>query len=272
MGVLKENPIHQEMNEAMHLAGCDFALSVVQNSQHKIVGAWAGKPELVMDAGVKLVDAMYKKEISSQPDIVITPANGHPHDINLYQSMNALHTACQIVKPKGIIVLIAECSEGHGSQLYIDWFRWYKTSLQIQKALDDNFIIGAHKAYYHRVAVENHPVIFVTKMETSEVEGRFSFKKEATPNSALSQAFSIAGDKSQVLVVPQGTTTFLTLKNNIIPHSFFLLFFCLFSSFYHSAPHEKSMLFNEKSISFGKYSIETPTILFSPRESKLGYL
>lgn len=212
MGVLKENPIHQEMNEAMHLTGCDFALSAVQNSQHKIVGTWAGKPELVMDAGVKLVDAMYKKVISTQPDIVITAANGHPHDINLYQAMKALHTACQIVKPKGAIVLVAECPGGHGSQLYIDWLQRYKTSLQIQKALDDNFIIGAHKAYYHRVAVENHPVIFVTKMETSEVEGRFSFKKEATPNSALSYAFSIAGNGAQVLVVPQGTTTFLTLK------------------------------------------------------------
>lgn len=212
MGVLKENPIHQEMNEAMHLAGCDFALSVVQNSQHKIVGAWAGKPELVMDAGVKLVDSMYKKEISAQPDIVITAANGHPHDINLYQAMKALHTACQIVKPKGVIVLVAECPEGHGSQLYVDWLQRYKTSQQIQKALDDNFIIGAHKAYYHRVAVENHPVFFVSKMGTSEVEGLFSFKKGTTPNDALSQAFTIVGSQSRVLVVSQGTTTFLTLK------------------------------------------------------------
>ena len=101
MGVLKENPIHQEMNEAMHLAGCDFALSIVQNSHHRIVGAWAGNPELVMDAGVKLVDAMYKREIQESPDIVITAANGHPHDLNLYQAMKALHTACQIVKPQG---------------------------------------------------------------------------------------------------------------------------------------------------------------------------
>lgn len=212
MGVLKENPIHQEMNEAMHLAGCDFALSVVQNSQHTIVGAWAGEPELVMDAGVKLVDTMYRKEISAQPDIVITAANGHPHDINLYQAMKALHTACQVVKPKGVIVLVAECPDGHGSQLYIDWLQRYKTSQQIQQALDENFIIGAHKAYYHRKAVENHPVIFVSKMETSEVEGLFSFKKETTPNNALSQAFAILGNRSRVLVVPQGTTTFLTLK------------------------------------------------------------
>ena len=212
MGVLKQNPINQEMNEAMHLAGCDFAVSVVQNSSHKIVDAWAGKPELVMDAGVKLVDAMYKKEISTSPDIVITAANGHPHDINLYQAMKALHTACQIVKPQGVIILVAECPAGHGSQLYVDWLKRYKTAQEIQKALNSNFVIGAHKAYYHRMAIEHHPVIFVSSMETSEVEGLFEFTQEPTPNDALAKAFSLQGDKASVLVVPQGTTTHLSLK------------------------------------------------------------
>jgi nickel-dependent lactate racemase len=212
MGELKENPIHQEMNEAMHLAGCDFVLSVVQNSHHRIVGAWAGKPELVMDAGVKLVDTMFKREIQESPDIVITAANGHPHDINLYQAMKALYTACQIVKPHGIIVLVAECREGHGSQLYIDWLKKYKTSQAIQEALNKNFIIGAHKAYYHRITVENHPVIFVSEMDSPDIKGLFSFIKEKTPDAALSKALSLSGSQSKVIVVPQGTTTFLSLK------------------------------------------------------------
>jgi nickel-dependent lactate racemase len=169
MGVLKENPIHQEMNEAMHLAGCDFALSVVQNSHHRIVGAWAGNPEAVMDAGVKLIDTMYKIEISEAPDIVITAANGHPHDINLYQAMKAMHTACQIIKPQGVIVLVAECPEGHGSQLYIDWMKKYTTSQEIQTALQEHFVIGAHKAFYHRITVENHPVILVSEIDVGTV-------------------------------------------------------------------------------------------------------
>ena len=213
MGVLKENPIHQEMNEAMHLAGCDFVLNVVQNSHHRIVGAWAGKPELVMDVGAKLVDTMYKREIQDSPDIVITAANGYPHDINLYQAMKALYTACQIVKPHGIIILVAECPQGHGNQLYIDWLKKYKTSEEIQKALNKNFIIGAHKAYYHRIAVENHPVIFVSEMDTPDVESLFKFIKEKTPNEALTKAFTLSNQQSRVLVVPQGTTTFLTIKN-----------------------------------------------------------
>jgi nickel-dependent lactate racemase len=213
MGVLKENPIHQEMNEAMHLAGCDFVLNVVQNSHHRIVGAWAGKPELVMDVGAKLVDTMYKREIQESPDIVITAANGYPHDINLYQAMKALYTACQIVKPHGIIIFVAECPQEHGNQLYIDWLKKYKTSEEIQKALNKNFIIGAHKAYYHRIAVENHPVIFVSEMNTPDVESLFKFIKEKTPNEALTKAFTISNQQSRVLVVPQGTTTFLTIKN-----------------------------------------------------------
>lgn len=212
MGQLKENPINQEMNEAMHFAGCDFALNVVQNSHHCIVGAWAGKPDLVMDAGVKLVDTMYKKEISEAPDIVITAANGHPHDINLYQAMKAMHTACQVVKPQGVIILVAECPQGHGSQLYIDWLKKYKTSQEIQQALRDNFVIGAHKAFYHRIAVENHPVILISEMDGPDVTGLFGFIKEKTLDGALAKAFSIVGNHASVLVVPQGTTTFLTVR------------------------------------------------------------
>jgi nickel-dependent lactate racemase len=212
MGVLKENPIHQEMNEGMHLAGCDFCLNIVQNSHDKIVGAWAGKPEAVMDAGVKLIDSMYRKEIKERPDIVITAANGYPHDINLYQSMKAMYTACQVVKDKGVIILVAECPQGHGSPLYIDWLSKHKTSADVQNALCKNFVIGAHKAYYHRQTVEQHPVIFVSTMNKDEVENFFMFKHASNPNEGLQQALKITGENARVLVVPQGTTTLITLK------------------------------------------------------------
>jgi lactate racemase len=213
MGALKENPIHQEMNEAMHLAGCDFTLDVVQNSQDRIVGAWAGKPEQVMDAGVKLVDIMYRREIHERPDIVITAANGAPHDINLYQAMKAMYTACQIVEDNGAIILVAECKQGAGSQLYVDWLSKHKTARDVQNALCKCFVIGAHKAYYHRQTVEKHPVICVSSMEKTQIEDFFEFKYAATPNDALAQAFALKGKDARILVVPQGTTTLITVKN-----------------------------------------------------------
>jgi len=212
MGVLRENPIHQEMNEAMHFAGCDFALDVVQNSHDRIVGAWAGNPELVMDAGVKLVDSMYRRTVSERPDIVVTAANGAPHDINLYQAMKAMYNACQIIKDDGVIILIAECKQGHGSQLYIDWLSMYKTAQEVQDALCKSFVIGAHKAYYHRQAVESHTVICVSSMDKAQIEGFFEFKYATSPNEALQQAFTLKGKDARVLVLPQGTTTLLTMK------------------------------------------------------------
>jgi nickel-dependent lactate racemase len=212
MGVLRDNPIHQEMNEAMHLAGCDFALNVVQNSHERIVGAWAGSPELVMDAGVKIVDSMYRRTVSERPDIVVTAANGAPHDINLYQAMKAMYTACQIVKDDGVIILVAECKQGHGSQLYIDWLAAHKTAQAVQDALCKSFVIGAHKAFYHRQAIENHPVFCVSSLEKAQVEGFFEFKYATDPNEALQQAFALKGKDARILVIPQGTTTLLSMK------------------------------------------------------------
>jgi len=209
-GNLKTNPIHQEMNEAMHLAGCDFILNIVENSQKRIVGAWAGNPEAVLDAGAKLVDSMYRRTIPERPDIIITAANGSPHDIDLYQAMKAMHQACQVVKDHGIIILVAECPNGAGSKLYTDWLTKYPTSKDVQKALQQNFVIGAHKAYYHRVAIENHPIYFVSKMPKAEVEGLFQFHAAASPNEALKSALQTMPN-GRVLVVPQGTTTLLCL-------------------------------------------------------------
>ena len=211
-GVLKENPVHQDMNEAMHLVGCDFALNVVLNSNHRIVGAWAGKPESVLDAGIKMVDSMYKRMVSEKPDIVVAAANGHPHDIDMYQVVKALHNATSVLKENGVLILVAECSEGHGSQLYIDWLKKHKTSEEVEKSLRKNFLIGAHKAYYHLKAVENHTVILVSSMSKSEVENIFRFKHASTPDEALQKAFSLAGKNARILVVPQGTTTLLVEK------------------------------------------------------------
>lgn len=211
-GKLKENLLNMEMFEALHMAGCDFCLNVVLNSNHKIIGAWAGRPESVMDAGVKLVDSMYKKTISERPDIIVVSANGHPHDINLYQAMKALHTAAQVVKKNGCIVFVAECAEGHGSELYMDWLKKYKTSEEVQKELEDNFIIGAHKAYYHRKAVEDFTVFFVSSIDKTCAMDTFEFICVDSPEEGLKKAFSLKGSDSKILVLPLGTTTFLEVE------------------------------------------------------------
>ncbi|RKX96089.1 MAG: nickel-dependent lactate racemase [Spirochaetes bacterium] len=211
-GMLKENPIHQEMNDALHLAGCDFAFNVVLNSNRRVVGAWAGDPAAVLDAGVKLVDEMYKVKVDEKADIVVTAANGYPHDIDLFQAYKALHTALPVVKDNGVIVLVAECSEGHGNDIYAEWMKKYRTSAEIKRALMENFITGAHKAYYHLKAIEEHSVILVSKMDKDEVKDVFHLIPADDVDDALKKAFEIVGKDATVRAIPQGTSTLLELK------------------------------------------------------------
>ena len=213
-GNLKKNPVHLEMMEAMNLAGCDFALGCVLNSTHEIVGVWAGDPEKVMDNGIKLVDIMFKSEISETPDIVVVSADGAPHDINLYQALKALYTASQVVKEGGWIILVAECKEGLGSDLYHEWLQKYKTSSEIKKALEDNFKIGAHKAYYHRKAVETFHICLISSLHESFVDRFLSFHPFSSVQDALDHAIQNSDDTPRVLVLPHGTTTHVEISES----------------------------------------------------------
>jgi hypothetical protein len=51
-------------------------------------------------------------------------------------------------------------------------------------------------------------------MKKDEVENFFGFTYAANPADALQQAFALKGKDAKVLVVPQGTTTFITVKGN----------------------------------------------------------
>ena len=213
-GCMKQNPIHLEMNEAMRLAGCDFTLGCVLNSKHQIVSAWAGDPERVMDAGVKLVDSMYKSEIQKKPDIVITAADGAPHDINLYQALKAMYTASQVVKNGGWIILAAECPQGMGSNIYHDWLQKYQTASEIKTALEKDFQIGAHKAYYHRIAVETCHIGLISSLQDTFVQQFLSYHPFKSVQEALNHALEEVGNTARILIIPNGTTTHVTLSDS----------------------------------------------------------
>lgn len=209
-GSLSDNPVNLEMNEALNLAGCDFALYCVLNDHHEITGVWSGDAHQVMKKGVSLVDRMYQQKIPEKPKIILISADGHPHDINLYQAMKAMYTASQVIAKGGIIILVAECPEGMGNDRYIHWMEQYCNADGIKDALESCFEIGAHKAYYHRQIAEEATVYLVSSMNPDYVK-ELGFHPFATPKDALNHAFNNLGENTPVLVVPKGTTSHLVL-------------------------------------------------------------
>ena len=87
-----DSPVRQDMEDAARMAGLDFILNVVQNSQKEIVRAVAGDFVQAHRAGATVVDRMYRRDV--QPaEIVVTCAGGRPKDLNLFQAQKALDNA-----------------------------------------------------------------------------------------------------------------------------------------------------------------------------------
>ncbi len=208
-GKLDGNPMYENMTEAARLAQPHFCLNVVLNAKHQIVGAFAGDIDLVLRKGVALVDKMYKVRVDEKPDILLTAADGAPHDVNLYQAYKALHLGLRVVKDKGVAILIAECPDGHGSAPYREWMAKYKTAEEMAENLAREFVPGGHKAYYHMNALKRVYAMLYSTMPKEEVEGIFKFKHVSSPQEALNLAFECMGRDARVLVVPRGTTTLM---------------------------------------------------------------
>lgn len=206
-GNLEGNPVHLDMVEAAHLTKVDFTINLVLNPQNEVVRAFAGDMDQVFQEGVKLVDEMYKVPVESPADIVVVSPGGHPMDINLYQAYKGLDSALNIVKDGGVVILIAECPEGHGHKVFYDWMTKFKTVGDMRKEIRRRFVLGGHKAYYMMKAMERVKIILVSVMPDYYASKVFRLRTAKTANVAMNMAFRMLDRKAKVLVLPHGATT-----------------------------------------------------------------
>ena len=147
------------MTEAARLAKVDFILNVVTNGKGEVVKAFAGDLEEAFLQATKLVDEIFRVSVDRRADIVVVSPGGYPADINLYQSYKALDNALEVVKRGGTIIMVAECSEGHGNQVFYDWMARLGDLKKVEREVKRHFQLGGHKAYYLLKALKNHKII-----------------------------------------------------------------------------------------------------------------
>jgi len=211
-GVLDGNPIHEDMVEAARMAKVDFIVNVVLNSKGEIVRAFAGDMEQAFHEGVKLVDEMYRIPVDRRADIVVVSPGGHPADVNLFQAYKGIDSALQVVKRDGVIILAAECPEGHGNQVFYDWMVKFKDLKAVEREIRRNFVLGGHKAYYLMKALQKAQIILVSAMPDYYAVNVFRLRTARTVNEALNEAFKIVGENAKVWVMPYGNFTLPEVK------------------------------------------------------------
>jgi nickel-dependent lactate racemase len=212
-GVLVGNPVHEDMTEATRLAKADFILNVVTNSKGEIVKAFAGDLEQAFLEAVKSVDDMYRVTVDRRADIVVASPGGYPADMDLFQAYKALDNALEVVKRGGVIILVAECAEGHGNQVFYDWMVRFGELKAVEREIKRNFVLGGHKAYYLLKALQNHQVILVSSLPDYYAVNVFKLKTARAVNDALGEALKIVGSNGRVWVMPFGNFTLPEVKS-----------------------------------------------------------
>jgi nickel-dependent lactate racemase len=214
-GNLDGNPIHEDMTEAARMAKVDFILNVVQNKKGEIVKAFAGDLEQAFYEGVKLVEEMYKVPINRKADIVLVSPGGAPADITLFQAYKAVDNALEAVKRGGVIILAAECAEGHGNEVFYEWMVKFKSLKEIERRIKRNFILGGHKAYYLMKALQKVKIILVSSLPDYYAQNVFRLNTARAINDAVNEAFRIAGVRAKVWAMPLGNYTLPIVKAEV---------------------------------------------------------
>lgn len=207
-GVLKGNPIHEDMLYAAKKANLDFILNVAMNGDKKIINAFAGHWEEAHFEGCEFVSKLAGAK-SKLADIVITTNGGYPLDQNIYQSVKGMTAAEATCKKAGVIIITSECADGHGGDFFYNTFA--KADV-VQNVMGETMARNRDKTIpdqwesqiLARILLK-YKVIMMTNATKENVE---NMHMKWAPNiaEAIEMADEILGNRSKITVIPDGVS------------------------------------------------------------------
>lgn len=208
---IKNNPVRLDIEEGVKFIGIDFILNVIVDENHKIVAAASGdwiQAHRFLSRRLEETGAIY---IDKKVDIAVVSAGGFPKDINLYQAQKAIDNCAGILKKDGIMILLAECPEGYGSETFRQWITSGKKPEELIQDIKNKFVLGGHKAAaIAKVAMKSR--IFLVTSEKLANEKLTGIEIFTGADKAISKAFEMKGEKAEYAVFPLGASTLPRVK------------------------------------------------------------
>lgn len=206
-GEYDRNPLRQDIEEIGRMARLDLALNAVLNEKKEIVQAFFGSPKGVMQAGIPVARRICQTATNGPYDMVIASVGGHPKDINLYQAQKALTHASMLTRDGGVVILVAACPEGSGSEGYEALMTRYATPAEVLEYFDrKDFRVGPHKAFQFARELVRIKVILVSEMPASQVQ-KLHLIPAASPQAAIQLALGMLPAARTAAVMPRAINT-----------------------------------------------------------------
>ncbi|SKA67122.1 nickel-dependent lactate racemase [Desulfobaculum bizertense] len=212
-GHLAGNPVREDIDTVPELLPIDCIFNVVLGPHKEILRAVLGDPILAHRQGCAFLDTIYKFPLDEPADIVLVSPGGYPKDLNIYQAQKALDNAAHAVRKGGIILWVARCQEGYGSEKFTEWVNDAQTPQDLIDRVRKKFELGGHKAAAMAKVRQKADIFLLSDLDDAAAENLF-----CTPVPSLEKGLKMArerlGQDARIVVMPHGGSTLPVIQGD----------------------------------------------------------
>ena len=140
-GMLEGNPVAEDLHEIDALLPQRLSVHGILDSHGKVCQLHIGSAYSDFLGACNQHNSYYKSDTQGLYDCVLASAGGYPKDINFIQAHKSVHNAAAFVKDGGILILLAECRDGIGTNTFLPLFKaggWDKVFNKLSKKYEGN--------------------------------------------------------------------------------------------------------------------------------------
>ncbi|MCY3413648.1 MAG: DUF2088 domain-containing protein [Candidatus Heimdallarchaeota archaeon] len=171
-----DNPLQQDLWE-----GFDFVLnrgievSTIQlvSSADEIGFVSAGSMKKAFDEAVEAAEQVYVHKIKEPVDVLVSFVFP-PLNRSLYQAQKGIENTRAVLKSGGSMILVAQCPEGLGNDLFYQTMTKYTTPDEVISSLSrDQYNFGDHKAMKFATLARDHSFFLVSDLSSKRTQQVF---------------------------------------------------------------------------------------------------
>ena len=202
-GKLESNPLHADLMDAAAMAPPTFLVNLCLNCEGNVSRIFAGNWE---ESHRRACQFLLETRLSlpRRYDLVVASCGGHPKDVNLIQAHKTIDNAFALVRPGGVLLILASCEDGIGSDTFLEWFE-HGDLRAMQKALLKKYSMNGGTALALKAKTDACDIHLHSFLESAVVE-----RMGLRPVSNLRRHLTgIIEDRSVKLaaVLPEGAIT-----------------------------------------------------------------
>lgn len=205
-GILKGNPMHEEIMEAVGFVRTPlYLINTVVDEKKKFLNIFAGNIREAHSAGCSWYTDNFAVAIDERADVVIVSSGGFPKDINFIQSHKAIEHAMGAVKDNGTVIVNGKCEDGLGNQDFLKWFE-YATIAEMEPHVRASDKVYAQTAYATRCKAARCNIALVSDLPQEQ-----TVRMGLTPYKTVQEAIDSIDDGENKLcyIIPDGSNTLI---------------------------------------------------------------